>query len=368
MSSEVLIGTRKGLFLAESDTKSWKITKAMLLGEPITMVLVDRQSHWHAAVEHGHFGVKLKRSNDNGDTCEEMGTPEYPIKPDDVVDIDPIRQEPILWNLMRVWSMECGASNSPNTIWCGTIPGGLFRSDNCGESWEFIESLWTHPDRKKWMGGGADYPGIHSIIIDPRDPNTIKIAVSCGGVWASFDDGKTWECYGKGLRSDYAPEEYAYDPYTQDPHRMVQCNSSQDAMWIQHHNGIFKSNDAGANWEEIKNAQPSCFGFAVAVHPNDPNTAWFVPGVKNDKRYAVNGSLVVSRTRDSGQGFETLTNGLPQKHAYDLAYRHCLDIDASGQCLAFGSTTGNIWISENQGDKRQQISSTLPPIYCTQFI
>ena len=365
MSSQVLIGTRKGLFLVEKIKSDWTIEKAMLLGDPITMVLVDQQNNWHAAVEHGHFGVKLKRSSDNGNTWDEIATPEYPPKPDNVEDIDPIRQTPIPWSLMRVWCMENGASN---TIWCGTIPGGLFRSNDCGNSWEFIESLWSHPDRKKWMGGGADYPGIHSIAIDPRDPNTVKIAVSCGGVWASFDDGINWECYGQGLRSDYAPEEYAYDPYTQDAHRMVQCISSPDSMWIQHHNGIFKSEDAGANWKEITNAQPSCFGFAVAVHPNDPNTAWFVPGVKDDQRYAVNGSLIVSRTRDGGNSFESLSNGLPQKHAYDLVYRHCLDIDKSGDKLIFGSTTGNAWISENQGDNWSQISSTLPPIYCTRFI
>ncbi len=367
MTSRLLIGTRKGLFVAEPDKGKWEIAQAMLLGEPITMVLVDRNNNWHAAVEHGHFGVKLKRSSDQGKTWEEIGTPEYPPKPEDIEDIDAIRQAPIPWSLMTVWSMECGSPNKPDEIWCGTIPGGLFRSKDCGENWQLVESLWLHPDRKKWFGGGADYPGIHSILIDPRDDKVIRIGVSCGGVWASFDNGESWECYGKGLRSNYAPSEQAYEPYTQDPHRVVQCLTAPDSLWIQHHNGIFRSTDGGANWAEIENAKPSCFGFAVVVDPNDPNTAWFVPGVRDDERYAVDGSVVVSRTRDGGQTFEVLGEGLPQNHAYDLVYRHCLDIDAKGTTLAFGSTTGNLWVSENQGDNWQQISSTLPPIYCTRF-
>lgn len=368
MSEQILVGTRKGLFLVAKSQHGWDIQKAMLLGDPVTMVLVDRHNQWHAAIKHGHYGVKMKRSNDQGNTWEEVATPSYPVKPDDVEDIDPIRQAPIPWDLMRVWSLECGASNKPDEIWCGTIPGGLFRSKDCGDSWDFIDSLWQHPDRKKWMGGGADYPGIHSIVLDPRDENIIKIAISCGGVWASLDDGASWECYGQGLRSDYAPEEFAYDPYMQDPHRLVQCISAPDHMWIQHHNGIFKSNDAGANWQEINNAQPSCFGFSVVVDPNDANTAWFVPGVKDDQRYAVQGSVVVSRTQDGGKTFEVLREGLPQAHAYDLVYRHCLDIDSQGQSLIFGSTTGNLWLSENRGDVWQEVSSTLPPIYCTRFI
>tara|TARA_R110002096_G_scaffold209855_4_gene397058 strand:- start:300 stop:1406 length:1107 start_codon:yes stop_codon:yes gene_type:complete len=368
MTGQVMIGTRKGLFIAEKSRSGWSINKAMLLGDPVTMILVDRHNNWHAAIEHGHFGVKIKRSSDQGRSWKETAVPQFPPKPEDLEDIDPIRQTPIPWSVMRVWSMECAGPEKPDDIWCGTIPGGLFRSSDCGDSWQFVDSLWLHPDRKKWMGGGADYPGIHSILVDPRNDNTIKLGVSCGGVWASFDNGVNWECYGRGLRSDYAPEEYAYDPYMQDPHRMVQCMNDPDAMWIQHHNGIFKSKDGGANWSEIDNAKPSCFGFAVAVDPNDANTAWFVPGVKDDQRYAVKGSVTVSRTQDGGESFEVLRSGLPQEHAYDLVYRHCLDIDKSGTSLVFGSTTGNIWLSENRGDDWVQITSTLPPVYCIRFI
>jgi photosystem II stability/assembly factor-like uncharacterized protein len=136
---------------------------------------------------------------------------------------------------------------------------------------------------------------------------------------------------------------------------------------VQHHNGIFRSDDGGANWVEIAEAGPSTFGFPVVVHPDDPDTAWFIPAIKDEKRIPVAGAVVVTRTRDGGKSFEVLRNGLPQQHAYDLVYRHALDIDASGNRLAFGSTTGNLWVSEDQGDSWQSISQHLPPIYGVRF-
>lgn len=161
--------------------------------------------------------------------------------------------------------------------------------------------------------------------------------------------------------------EQAYDQKVQEPHRVVQCAGAPEHFWVQHHNGIFRSSDSGAHWREIDSAQPSGFGFAVAVHPRNPDTAWFVPGTRDDARYAVDGRVVVSRTRDGGRSFGVLSQGLPQRHAYDLVYRHGLDVDASGDRLAFGSTTGNLWISEDQGERWQQLSGYLPPIYCVRF-
>jgi photosystem II stability/assembly factor-like uncharacterized protein len=148
---------------------------------------------------------------------------------------------------------------------------------------------------------------------------------------------------------------------------LVQCSGMPDVWWVQHHNGIFRSADAGAQWNEIAGVKPSAFGFAVAVHPRDADTAWFVPAVKDEKRYAADGRVVVNRTRDGGKTFETLTRGLPQEHAYDLVYRHALDVDATGDRLAFGSTTGSLWVSENAGDSWQTLSSNLPPIHAVRF-
>ena len=367
MSARLHIATRKGLFTAKQ-TGRWRIQRASFVGDPVTIVTVDpRDRTLYAALEHGHFGVKVHRSRDGGQNWEECATPEYPPKPDDADDFDPIRKRPLEWKLRTVWALTPGGADQPGRIWCGTIPGGLFRSDDGGDSWALVRSLWDHPLRKKWVGGGADYPGIHSICVHPQNSRHVTIGVSCGGVWVTKDDGETWECKADGMRAAYMPPDQAFVPEIQDPHCVVQCREHPDYFWAQHHNGIFRTENACEQWTEIENVKPSTFGFAVAVHPNDPQTAWFIPAEKDEKRYPVDGQVVVTRTRDGGKTFDVLTEGLPQEHAYDLVYRHALDIDVAGNALAMGSTTGSLWVSDNQGDAWQTVSQHLPPIYCVRW-
>jgi hypothetical protein len=151
------------------------------------------------------------------------------------------------------------------------------------------------------------------------------------------------------------------------PDFALQCRANPDVLWAQHHNGIFRSVDGASSWSEIENVAPSSFGFAVAVHPSHADTAWFVPGVSDEKRHAVEGRVIVNRTGDGGRTFEPLTRGLPQQHAYDLVLRHALDVDETGDRLAFGSTTGSLWVSDDGGETWQTISSNLPPIYAVRF-
>jgi hypothetical protein len=367
MSNQVLIATRKGLFHVNRGTSGWKIGHVSFLGDNVTMVMPDaRDGSLLAGLNHGHFGVKIQRSTDNGRTWTEAAVPAYPPKPDDADDKD-MWGKPLEWKLKLVWALEPGLANEPGVVWCGTLPGGLFRSADSGKSWELVSSLWNHPKRKAWFGGGADLPGIHSICVDPREARRIAVGISCGGVWMTSDGGNTWHCAAEGMRAEYMPPEQQMDPNIQDPHRVVQCPARPEYFWAQHHNGIFRSTDGCVSWQEIKNTNPSAFGFAVVVHPRDPDTAWFVPGIKDEKRIPVDGKVVVTRTRDGGKSFETLRKGLPQEHAYDLVFRHGMDIDASGERLAFGSTTGSCWISEDSGDSWQCLSSNLPPIYCVRF-
>jgi hypothetical protein len=157
--------------------------------------------------------------------------------------------------------------------------------------------LWDHPKRKQWSGGGADLPGLHSICVDPRNSQRVWIAVSIGGIWFSEDGGTNWELRGDGMRAEYAPPEQTHDPVAQDVHRLVQCPAVPQRMWVQHHNGIFVSSDEGETFTEITGVEPSSFGFAVVVHPRDPDTAWFVPEIKDEKRIPREGKLVVTRPR-----------------------------------------------------------------------
>jgi hypothetical protein len=368
MSQFLLVGTRKGLFTITKNNGRWSITDKAFVGVPVTIVFRQPATgELFAALDHGHFGVKLHRSRDDGKSWDEIAAPTYPPKPEAVEDLDPMRNEPIPWSLKLIWAMAGGHPDAPQALWCGTMPGGLFRSDDSGDSWTIVESLWAHPGRKKWFGGGADYPGIHSILVDPRDPGHVTVAVSCGGIWTTFDDGAHWESRGQGMRADYLPPEQSGDPGIQDPHRVVQCLSQPDVYWAQHHNGIYKSVDAGKSWSEIENVEPSAFGFGVAVHPENPDIAWFVPAAKDEERCPVDGRLVVTRTRDGGRSFDVLRDGLPQENAYDIVFRHALDVDHSGDRLAFGSTTGSLWLSEDGGEQWQHVAAHLPPVYCVVF-
>jgi hypothetical protein len=368
MGRRFLVGTRKGFFTIERSARRWEIGAVAFEGDNVPMVLADpRDGAVYAALDHGHFGTKLHRSADGGGTWEEVGVPVYPEQGPDEVEIDPDKGIPLPWKLEKIWSMEPGAADEPGVLWCGTIPGGLFRSVDGGRSWALIESLWRHPARKSWLGGGADRPGLHSVCLDPRDPRSLAVGVSCGGVWASDDAGDSWECRASGMWAAYMPPELRGEPNVQDPHRVVRCKAEPDCLWAQHHNGIFRTTDNAASWHEVTGEAPSTFGFAVAVHPDDPEVAWFVPGVKDEKRIPVGGRLAVTRTRDGGKTFDVLTEGLPQRHAYDIAYRHALDVDDRGETLAFGSTTGSLWVSDDAGDSWQAVSSHLPPVYCVRF-
>jgi hypothetical protein len=231
-----------------------------------------------------------------------------------------------------------------------------------------IRSLWDHPKRKQWMGGGADLPGIHSILVDPRNSKRVWVAVSTGGIWFTEDSGASWSQRGEGMRAEYAPPELTHDPIAQDVHCLAQCPAAPERMWVQHHNGIFVSSDEGKTFNEISGVEPPTFGFAVVVHPREPDTAWFVPEIKDEKRIPRDGRVVVTRTRDGGRSFDILANGLPQQHAYDVVYRHAMAIDASGNRLAFGSTTGGLWVSEDQGDSWSGVTHTSPPIHAVRFV
>jgi hypothetical protein len=367
MSDRLLVGTRKGLFRIDRENGgSWRMTRTWFLGDPVSMVLAwPGGARIRAACDLGHFGVKLRASEDGGEAWKETAVPAYPPKPEGLEDKDPMRGIEVPWTTKLIWSMERGEGDE---IWCGVIPGGLFHSADGGEQWALVRSLWDDPRRKQWMGGGYDFAGIHSILVDPRNPAHVTIGVSVGGVWTTRDRGASFELSGAGLRNAYMPPGREDDPLVQDSHRIKHCAAHPQRQWMQHHNGIFVSDDAGANWREITNVQPSAFGFAVAAHPKDPDTAWFVPAIKDEQRVPVDGRLVVTRTRDGGESFEVLSEGLPEEPAYDLVYRHGLDVADDGERVAFGSTTGSLWISEDTGDHWQCVSRHLPPILCVRFV
>lgn len=358
MAHNLYVASRKGLLFYAEESGNWRLVRTSFVGEPVTAVLADpRDGTLYAALNLGHFGVKLHRSDDHGATWQELPAPAFPASsnPDnDNGDDGP--------SVELIWTLVAGGADQPGRLWAGTIPGGLFASTDRGETWTLNESLWNEPLRGEWFGGGYDAPGIHSICVDPRDSTHLILAVSCGGIWSSQDIGETWRLDGSGLRADYMPPNRSDDRVAQDPHRLVQCRAAPEVMWCQHHNGIFRSEDRGATFTEIKAAKPSAFGFAVVVHPDDPATAWFVPAVKDECRVPVDQRMVVSRTQDGGATFEVLSDGLATPPSFDLVYRHALDIDQTGVRMAMGSTTGNLWVGQDGGTRWRLISYNLPPI------
>src|SRR5260221_8759008 len=252
------IATRKGLFTATRGARGWDLHAPAFLGAPVTAVLSEGENVW-AAVGHGHFGAKLHRSRDGGKTFAEIAPPRYPPRPEGAPDEKDAFGRVIASSLDMIWTIE----SAGGVLWAGTLPGGLFRSADGGESWELIRSLWDRPQRKQWLGGGYDSPGIHSVAVDGR---RVVVAVSSGGVLRSEDGGESWEAGAIGMYNEYLPPEKKLDPVTQDPHRLSRCAAAPDVMWIQHHNGAFRSTDGGRTVAEV-HPRPSKFGFAVVAHP-----------------------------------------------------------------------------------------------------
>jgi hypothetical protein len=351
----IWVGTRKGLFAVKKGASGWTLGSPRFPGEPVSQFMRDAHTGaCYAALRLGHFGVKLWKAEAPDAQWKEVAAPAFPPKPTEGEWAD----DTTPWTVDMVWGFGAG----PGVLWAGCLPAGLFKSTDGGASWQLVESLWLRPERKGWFGGGYDYAGIHSIAVDPRDPDHVTIAISCGGVWQTRDGGKTWANTSRGMVADFMPPERRDDGNIQDVHRMVQCAAQPDVLWAQNHFGIYRSTDGGMQWTRVKTPQPTDFGFAVAVHPRDPETAWFVPAHSDQQRMPADGTMVVTRTRDGGASFDVLGSGLPAQDAYHLVYRHALAVSEDGDTLAMGSTTGGLWVSEDGGAQWQCISRDLPPI------
>lgn len=235
MSDRLLVATRKGLFVLRANGAGvWEFDELHFTGEPVSMVLPDsRDGSLYAALNLGHFGVKLHRRRAGMADWDECAVPVYPPQPagetragdsansnvdtgaDNANAVAP--SAPPAWTLQQIWSLETGGPDEPGVLWAGTIPGGLFRSDDGGDTWVLNRALWDRPERREWFGGGYDAPGIHSVMVDPRNSRHVTIGVSCGGVWQTVNGGATWRVTAEGMEADYMPPERRGDANVQDP-------------------------------------------------------------------------------------------------------------------------------------------------------
>lgn len=386
MAERILVGTRKGTFIVDKTAGRWRPALAGHAGAGSNFVAADPHTRtlW-ALLGHGHWGAKLSRSSDGGATWEDAPQISYPEGARFIANVIPGEEDssdpgPKLVDatVLKLWVMAFGP---PGRIYVGTIPGGLFVSDDGGESFALDRALWNHESRggdlfagdgtgkTHWFGtpaseGGVFAPGIHSICVDPRDPDRVLVAVSTAGVLETSDGGKSWRGRNSGMLNDYLPDPAA--EWGHDPHLIELCPGQPDHVWQQNHSGVFYSSDGAATWKKVSDPDRGVhFGFPVAVDPADGRTAWLVPGKADNQRMAIDGGLFVARTDDGGQSWVQLREGLPQENAYDVVLRHALG--NSGDLLAFGSTTGNLYVSENRGDSWHTVANNLPPIYSVRF-
>jgi len=356
---KAVIGTRKGLLQYEKINGKWKSTAHDFLGIPVTMFLQDeRNGIWWAGLSHGHWGQKLHMSEDKGKTWKEVETPKYPegyeIKEGKAAKL----------NLM--WAMAAAGADKPNTLHIGTEPGGFFTSNDYGKSWQLCESLWQDPDREKhWFGGGFDNAAIHSIEVNPNNSNHIYIGISCGGVYESLDGGQNWKAQNNGLVSDFLPNQTAEVGH--DPHLLKMCLSKPEVLWQQAHCGIWVSKDGAQSWQDVRGKDKNAdFGFNITIDHNNPNRAWVAPGISDEIRVAVDGALCISRTEDGGQTWQAFRNGLPQKNCSDIVYRHAMD--RLDNTLVFGTTTGNIFFSNDDGETWEALSHYSPMVHTVNLL
>ena len=354
----LLLGTRKGLVVYKNRTNSWSYISLHFKGIPVTLTYVDdRTTTWWACLDHGHWGTKLHRSDDLGSNWEEVATPKYP-EGEEIKDGVPASTK-------YLWAMASAGDDKPDQLWLGTIPAGLFLSQDNGNNFELNRPLWDQPSRKEqWFGGGFDHPGIDSIIVDPRDSGHIFVGISCAGVFESTDAGKSWEVRNKGLIANFLPDPHAEIGH--DPHMLVACQSNPDYLWQQNHCGIFKSEDGAKTWQDVSQKEgPANFGFAMAVNDNNPDQAWVVPAISDEIRVPIEESLVVCRTDDGGKTWNEFRTGLPQQNTFDIVYRHGLDTTENH--VAFGTTTGNLFSSNDYGESWNCINHFLPMIHSVTF-
>jgi len=357
----LLVGTTKGLVVFEKKNEKWVIQKIHFLGMSISVIYIDPvNTTWWVSISHHHWGQKLQYSTDKGNTWHTVIAPKYPTHSN--------LQSGKPANLKKIWCIQQGGKAYPNRLWVGTEPGGLFLSEDKGQTFHLVESLWNHPsrmNRQQWFGTGRSQPYIHSIVIDPRDENHIYIAVSCAGIFETTDGGENWQPRNKGLIAAYLPNPEAEIGH--DPHLLVVCDSNPEVLWQQNHCGIFRSSDGAASWDNITDKKGIAnYGFAIAIDPTDPRRAWVIPSTSDEIRVAPNLALSVCYTPDAGKTWKTLNRGLPQENCFDIVFRHAFA--RQKQTLAFGTTTGNVYLSQDDGHNWDLLSANLSRVDYVVFI
>jgi hypothetical protein len=341
----VLIGTKKGGFLLESDAerRGWQRPKPVGPPWPIYHFTVDPiRNTLYAAGGSEWYGTAIWRSDDLGATWSHSSE-----------GLSYGEDGP---NLKAVWSL----APSNGRIYAGVEPAGLFASDDRGATWQQVTGLREHPSAPNWMPGGGGLC-LHSIVPHPTDHQQLWVGISAVGTFHTADGGATWTARNQGVRADYLPEKY---PETgQCVHNLQLAPGQPERLYQQNHCGVYRSDDGGASWQEITEGLPSEFGFPSAVHPRQADTVFVIPVNADETRYMPEGKAAVWRSRDAGRQWERLSAGLPQDGAFLGVLRQAMTIDRLDPAgVYFGTSTGQVFASGDEGESWQEIANYLPPI------
>jgi hypothetical protein len=365
----VLIGTRKGGFILQSDSdrKTWKLNGPLFKGWNVMHMTFDpRNLRLHAAVVHDVFGPSTHYSDDLGENWTQGKiAPSFPRPskssrplgtPDEVKEPEKVAEEKVL----KVWHIKPAGENQPGVLYAGVEPAAFFLSQDNGETWDLNESLFDHPHRKDWLPGAGGLC-LHTILPDPQDSDRIYIAVSAGGCYRTDDAGKSWAPYNKNVRADFLPD--TLPEYGQCVHKMVVHPQNPKVIFQQNHCGVYRSDDRGENWIDIGEGKlPSRFGFPIAVHPHQPGTIYIVLEESDQYRLSVDGSFAVWRSQNSGNSWERLNKGLPER-AHLVVLREAMATDQYQDAgIYVGTTTGQVFASRDSGDNWEKIADYLPGI------
>jgi hypothetical protein len=379
----VLVGTRKGAFVLTSDGKreKWDVSGPHFAGWEIYHLKgspVD-PNRLYASQTSDWFGQIIQRSDDGGKTWHQPGTPPGeppapgPPKSESnkfAYDTSAESGKPLTthqfydgtqhpWEFKRVWHLEPSLTD-PETVYAGVEDAAIFRSADGGQNWQELPGLRGHGTGPQWQPGAGGMC-LHTIILDPTDPQRMFIAISAAGAFRTDDGGKSWKPINRGLRSQYIPDQDAEVGHC--VHHIAMHPSRPGVLFMQKHWDVMRSDNAGDQWVEVSGNLPTDFGFAIDVHAHEPETIYVVPIKSDSEHYVHEGKLRVYRSRTGGNQWEPLTKGLPQSNCYVNVLRDAMAVDSLDKCgVYFGTSGGQVYASADAGDSWNPIVRDLPAV------
>lgn len=349
----LMVGTAKGLFRFESDDgRRWTAREPALVGTPIYACAYAADTNTlFSGSNSTWYGHGVLRSRDLGQTWDTGGS-----------GLDYSAEDPE--KVSAVWSIRPLGSGR---VYAGVEASGLFLSEDNGDTWQEVASLRQHPTHETW-GAGNGGKCLHTIVPDPFDARRLYIACSTGGVYRTDDAGASWRPLNRNVRLEHVPQEMLYAESGQCAHKLMLTPARQGRAWLQSHSGIYRSDDGGETWQAVDQALPSDFGFPIVAHPKDADCAYTIPLASDGARWFAAEKMGVYRTKDGGQSWQPLRNGLTEP-SHSVVLRDAFTSDGGSPLgLCFGTTAGGLYLSRDEGESWQRIAAELPRILSVTWI